>query len=245
MSDKDEFALRPATEQDIKALMSLERRVYGPLGTGYYGEDHIRCWLEVFPDGFSVVGDAASLVGYQYSQIICFDPTKIADIKTFDMLTDCGYTRNSHQPTGNAAAVVSMCSVHRGAGRILSGSVFALAARYGLRYVVGFSRLPGFDRYCQELEDDGELLAGRYDELEVALSYSLDAAESVGCRPSDEYLQQLGRRFRRANSPDEVLRKHARQPGIHLAAVLPNFMTDPESRHFTAVVVSDLTALKS
>ena len=48
------FEVRRATASDVPLLAELDRRAFAGLGMGYYGESHVRCWLEVNPEGLLV-----------------------------------------------------------------------------------------------------------------------------------------------------------------------------------------------
>jgi hypothetical protein len=68
------FEVRQATASDVSVLAELDRRAFAGLGMGYYGESHVRCWLEVNPEGLLVASQDGTPVACCYSQYVDFSP---------------------------------------------------------------------------------------------------------------------------------------------------------------------------
>jgi hypothetical protein len=64
------FEVRAATERDGPRMVELDRLAFGAAGMGHYGESHVRCWLEVNPEGLLVASRDGTAVACWYSQYV-------------------------------------------------------------------------------------------------------------------------------------------------------------------------------
>jgi hypothetical protein len=237
---KRQFLIRTARESDIEAIANLEKTVFGPLGTGYYGEEHIQSWLQTFPQGLLVAELGGAVVGYISGQLIefnCFDLSGLLDI---DQATQGGLMISSHRPKGNALYGFTVCSVAHGAGSRLNQAYLELAQTLHKRYYVGHVRLAGFASYYNSmlLDDSVDLTGLKQDD--IALWYALNTVRRVGgtvwpnvVDPGIECLPEPA-------NPDSVLRMHLRLPGCGLVAVVPKCLRDPQGGNYCALMAIDL-----
>src|SRR3990172_5246615 len=147
MERSGEILVRQARPEDVDAIVSLEKTVYGPLGTACYGEEYVRAWLEVHPPGLTVAVQDGAVVGYQYAQRVDFEFDRMHLFQKYDEATDHGCSRSSHRPDGNALHSVTLCSIIPGAGKALLDDLFELARRLNTRYTIGMARMPGLAAY--------------------------------------------------------------------------------------------------
>ena len=241
MEHKGGITARQARAEDVAAIVALEKTVFGPLGTACYGEEYVRAWLEVHPAGLTVAERDGRVVGYQYSQIVDFAFDRLDEFATYDKATDGGYTKRSHCPGGNCLHCVSLCSIEVGAGRALSENAYDLTVRLKLKYTLSQTRLPGLDGYLSGLEDQGVKIPKGFTLNDVALWYALETVRMSGALiwPCLDRRPMLA--LPSPAKPDPVLSKHLKFPGAGLAGVLPDYMHDPQSRDYAALLVSENT----
>jgi len=235
----DEITVRQARADDVEAIVALEKTVYGPLGTACYGEEYVRAWLEVHPEGLTVAEAGGRVVGYQYSQIVDFEFDLWREFATYDQATDHGYTKKSHRPDGNSVHSISLCSTESGAGRALIAGVFDLMRRLGKKYTVSQTRLAGFDAYLNSLDAAGVKIPDGASLDEVALWYALETARLVNGKiwPCLTRRPDLG--LPPLNRPDPVAGKQLKNVGSGLVALLPGYMPDPQSRGYAVLLAKD------
>jgi hypothetical protein len=113
------FEVRQATASDVPVLAELDRRAFAGLGMGYYGESHVRCWLEVNPEGLLVASRDGTPVACCYSQYVDFSPAAVSLLTTDAAFTDSALTRKTHRPDGNSIHVVTASSIAPGGRRAL------------------------------------------------------------------------------------------------------------------------------
>lgn len=227
---------RPAVSADIATLVALEKSVFAPLGTEYYGEAYFNAWFETNPDGLIVADCGGRVVGYQYSQWTNFAFDDFRHFATYHGATDGGFTRKSHRPDGNAVHCLSECSIMPGAGFVLGSSVIDLMMNFKKNFIVSQSRMPGFDNYAKSVENSNAPPDGvTLDEL--ALWYAIGNAKLVGGKIWTALVGQPNLDLPLPDKKDPVLSGHLRFPGFGLAAILPNCMHDPQSRDYAALLV--------
>ena len=76
------FEVRAATERDGPRMAELDRKAFGSTGMGHYGESHVRCWLEVNPEGLLVASRDGTAVACCYSQYVDFSPEDVSLLTT-------------------------------------------------------------------------------------------------------------------------------------------------------------------
>jgi hypothetical protein len=230
------FEVRTATTADVPFLAELDRARFGDTGMEVYGEEHFRCWLDVNPSGLLVATHASSIVGYRYSQYLDFGPEDIAGLTDYTTFTDRGFTRRTHEASGNSISGVSLCSSMRGAGRALFEVMFEQLRREGRRSYFGFARIPGFAAYRERLKSS-QADVSRVDLKQLATWYALGCARQVGGLVHEGVSCTESFRFPAPEAPDPVLSKYMRHRGLGIAAILPDWIEDPESLNVGVMVL--------
>lgn len=161
--------------------------------------------FETFPEGFFVARVAGRIKGFTTSQINHCP----SEFLTWDEITDRGFIKKTHNPTGNALYVVSLGVTKdmqgKGLGSLLLEAQKQLAMKLGLRYLFLGARIPGYDKYCKT---NGET------SIEDYLKIKNENSESI----------------------DPEVRFYERK-GLKIVKIVPNFEPDPESRNYGVVMV--------
>ncbi len=238
MGDTSEIIVRQAKPRDVLGVLSVEQKTWEHLGTTVYTKDHFETWLDVHPEGFLVAEFEGQIVGYTHGQKMNLSLTEdsIAKFTSCDEMTDYGFTRKTHDPNGNSLYGISTTSIKRGAGKCLHREQYNLTKKWGLIYCFGFPRISGFAAYIEELENLG--VCGKMTpefEKEIALWYAIECAKMVNGKIWDICPRQPELKLPKPKKPDPVLTIHIKNPGHGLAAVIPNFMKDPQSKNFATL----------
>lgn len=237
MFTSGQFSIRQARPDDVSILARLEREKFGPKGTDVYDEQYFNCWLEVNPEGLLVATIGDQVVGYRYSQYVNFTPSDISALTTHNAFTDDGFTRSTHIPNGNSINGVSVCSMMRGAGRVLFEVIFDQLIRQGRRNYFGFSRIEGFHEYCLLLEEQG-VDTSSIPAKDLVTWYAYCCAEDAGGFLHDTVdTSGMPRNLPKVAKPDPVLSKYLKHQGFGVAAILPGWMKDPQSHGFGVMVL--------
>lgn len=239
MNRSSAVTVRQARPEDVDAIVDLEKTVYGPLGTACYGEEYVRAWLEVHPEGLIVAERDGRLVAYLYFQIVDFGFDKLDRFATYDETTDDGFTRRSHRPDGNCVLCVTACSIESGANRAVTEHVYDLGWKLGMKYTLSQSRMPGFDAYLRDLESRRIDIPAGVSPDALALWYVLQTVIMVNGAIWPCLADRPDLPLPAPPGPDPVLSKHFKYPGAGLAALLPRYMRDPQSRDYAALLVSE------
>lgn len=147
--------IRHATKKDVPYIIKIEERLFAHTGCTPFGEEHAQCWLETHPDGFLVAENSDQIVAFTYMQIIDFDPNIAFPVKSYNELTDHGYSRSTHNPAGNAFCTITMDSCSPISGVRLFKNAMKLVAERKKKYGVGTSRISGFKSYLDNLHKLG------------------------------------------------------------------------------------------
>jgi len=235
------YHIRHATEADIPAVVTLEAKAYGNIGTDQYGENHVRAWLETCPEFLFVAQKGTDIVGYASSQRVDFAFERLDEIRSHDALTDHGTFRATHRSDGSALHTANLASVDRGAGMALIAASLWLGTASGMRYILACARMPGLDAWLKTAEASGKPDAGRPLET-LALWYALETARMTGggVWPCLAWAPPLD--LPPLSEPDPVMRKQLAFAGSGLAAVRTDFMKDPQSRDCNAILIADMPA---
>ena len=231
---------RASPDQDLAALESLESRAYGPAGTAVYDAAYFQAWAATNPEFLLLAeNDKGEAVGYAYSQYVDVDFSNVGAVRSYDRMTDDGWTRASHRPDGPCLHVVNLASVDRGAGFVLSAASMLLGRRQGRKLVITLARMPGFDGYMKRLEADGHWPAACARLEDAAVGYALETVRLTNARiwPC---MTQAPAALPPPAVPDPVIRKQLGFKGTGLAAVRQDFMNDPQSRDCAAILMGDL-----
>src|ERR1700733_13666999 len=149
------FEVRAATERDGPRMAELDRLAFGAAGMGHYGESHVRCWLEVNPEGLLVASRDGTAVACCYSQYGDFSPEAVSLLTTDAAFTDSALTRKTHRPEGNSIHVVTVSSIAPCGRRALFAALMRQLVAQKRAYLILFSRLAGLRDYCLMLAEKG------------------------------------------------------------------------------------------
>ncbi len=164
---------------------------------------------EVFPEGFvAITSFDQGMVGSSTSERFNFDPSKPPS--SWEEITDNGWIRRSHNPSGDALYVVSVGASPKtsgqGVGTQLVREQISLAERLGLKYVVLGSRLPGYSEYHN--------------------NHGLSAEDYLRLTRTEDGLPV-----------DKEIRFYQRA-GLEINTLVPNYMEDdPESENYGVIMV--------
>jgi hypothetical protein len=230
------FEVRQATASDVPLLAELDRRAFAGLGMGYYGESHVRCWLEVNPEGLLVASRDGVAVACCYSQYVDFAPEDVALLTTDAAFTDSALTRTTHRPDGNSIHVVTVSSIAPGGRRALFEALLCQLTAQNREFLILFSRLAGLRDYCRMLVETGVDLDSLGRER-LARWYVAQCAARSGAAGQvwpEVKLESLA--LPPPLGPDPVLNKYLKDRGAGVAAVLPDWIEDPASCNCSALV---------
>lgn len=163
--------------------------------------------LKVFPEGFFVAFKDNEMSGVSTSEIVHYYPQELPS--NWDAITDDGYIRSTHKPSGNALYVVSVGVSQRfqgqGIGRALVEGQKQLAQKLNLRYLFLGSRIPKYQEYHASHSD---VSAEGYVKLENEEGKKLD--------PELRFYESCG---------------------LKTVKVVPNYGPDPKSENYGVVMV--------
>ena len=228
--------VRAATERDAPRMAELDRLAFGAAGMGHYGESHVRCWLEVNPEGLLLASRDGTPVACCYSQYVDFSPDDVSLLTTDAAFTDSALTRKTHRPQGNSIHVVTVSSIAPGGRRALFEALMRQLVAQNRTYLLLFSRLAGLRDYCRLLTSTGvdvDSLGLR----RVALGYVAQCAALFGGARLWPGVKQESLALPPPAAPDPVLNKYLKDRGAEVAAVLVDWIEDPASCNYSALVV--------
>lgn len=230
------FEVRAATERDAPRMAELDRLAFGAAGMGHYGESHVRCWLEVNPEGLLVASWNGTAVACCYSQYVDFSPEDVPLLSTDAAFTDSALTRKTHRPQGNSIHVVTVSSIAPGGRRALFEALLRQLVAQNRAYLLLFSRVAGLSGYCRLLTSQGVDV----DSLglkRVAAWYVAQCATLFGGAPLWPGVKHEPLELPPPPAPDPVLNKYLKDRGAEVAAVLVDWIEDPASCNCSALVV--------
>ncbi len=229
------FEVRAATERDAPRMAELDRLAFGAAGMGHYGESHVRCWLEVNPEGLLLASRDGTAVACCYSQYVDFSPEDARLLTTDAAFTDSALTRKTHRPQGNSIHVVTVSSVAPGGRRALFEALLGQLVAQNRAYLILFSRLAGLRDYCRLLTSIGvdvDSLGLR----RVAPWYVAQCAALFGGARLWPGVKHESLALPPPATPDPVLNKYLKDRGAEVAAVLTDWIEDPASCNCSALV---------
>jgi len=142
--------LRHTRQEDIPALIELQRRVYPAMPS--WSRRDLRRQLELFPQGQLVVEHDGALAGCASSLVVLWDDWM--GEHTWREITASG-TFDSHNPEGRTlyGAEVFVDPDLRGAGlgHVLYEGRRTLCRRMNLKRIIACGRLPGYHRHAAEM----------------------------------------------------------------------------------------------
>ena len=229
--------IRQAVKTDIPALIKLEKEIWGDKGTDVYGQEHFSAWLEVFPQGFLVAVNDGKVVAYISTQRINYIPGQ-SDKIDFNTMTDNGLIRKTHIPDGNSLYIVSFCSNDPGAGLELGIAGVNHEEALKSDYVVSACRMPGFAGFFEtviDLNPEAEITSQT--EKNLALYYAARVAIMIKGKFTELKLPRLDLKFPESIDRDPTIGKILQYPKVFLGGVISDYMKDPLSRDFGAIVI--------
>lgn len=229
------FEVRQATASDVPVLAELDRRAFAGLGMGYYGESHVRCWLEVNPEGLLVASRDGTPVACCYSQYVDFSPAAVSLLTTDAAFTDSALTRKTHRPDGNSIHVVTVSSIAPGGRRVLFEALLSQMTAQNRAFLILFSRLSGLRDYCRMLAEKGVDVDSLGRER-IARWYVAQCAARSGAGRISAEVKFESLALAPPLGPDPVLNKYLKDRGASVAAVLPDWIEDPASCNCSALV---------
>jgi hypothetical protein len=228
------FEVRPATAGDLDRIAELDRLAFAGAGMGHYGRSHVRCWMEINPEGLLVAWRGDMAVACCYSQYVDFSLADIPRLTTDAAFTDAAFTRKTHRPGGNAIHVVTVSSIVPGGRRALFDALARQLVAQSREFLILFSRVAGFDGYCRMLAGRG-VDVDSLDAKQMARWYVLQCVAQHGGQVwSGVSRESLA--LPPPSAPDPVLNKYLKDPGARVVAVLEEWIEDPASRNCSALV---------
>ncbi len=239
MTEK-EIIVRRAQEKDIPQLINIEHLIWKPLGTPVFDASYFIAWLKVNPEGFFVAECDKIVVGYTYTQIFDFAFKDIESFPSFDELTDHAYTTKTHNPAGNAVFGLTITSIQKGAGRKMHEALLEYAQALKKEYFVAATRLSELNTYINMLINSGYEITDSL-EKEVALWYAIECTKMLNGKIWDICTKQPDIELPQPEKPDSVVAAHLSvNKEFGLAALLPKFMQDPQSKNYAILNVYQL-----
>lgn len=151
-STKAEVTIRTAREEDIPALMAMNRRAYPEMAEENVVWDavHLHSHQRLFPDGQLVALMDGRIVGSCASLIVTLGPDPLR-LHTWAGITDSGFFTN-HNPEGDtlygADVYVDPVCQGMGVGGALYEARRQLCRRFNLRRILAGGRLSDYHRHA-------------------------------------------------------------------------------------------------
>jgi len=150
---------RNATFSDLDKVVELENKIW-PEGTRAPREK-FESRLKIFSVGFFIAIKEGDVVGVSTSEIINYDSRNPPT--SWEAITDNGWIKKTHKPSGNALYVVSIGAISRsGGGSALLEAQKNLCRKLSLDCMILGSRIPGYDDCCRK---NGEMGINDYVKL--------------------------------------------------------------------------------
>ena len=243
MMEEMECVVRPVMKKDLPALSALESQRWGREGTDILSTEDVANWYREHSPFFLVATIQDVLVGYHYGVQVEFKMTAVDDFVATSIYSDSKYTSRPHEPKGNCVYVDTVVAKSSQAGAAISREVDRLLIEKKMEYLLGFSRLACLDRYLKniELANNGTLPCSEED---AALWYAQKSMEMLGGKIWSECTKKSGMNLPVPRRPDPILKFHIQGRQLKLLRVIKNYMTDPKSRGYAALIVSNHLSLK-
>ncbi len=145
-----DFTIRQGQAGDYQGLLAAERKAWaGDADVEYISEQQFNSWLQVFPEGLLIAEYKGDICGHVFSQMCQFNPYDTTDNRNWDAITDFGFARTTHDPSGNTLYIVSISACVAGAGKLMLRKILELTRDMNLQYYSGASSLPGVAQYAK------------------------------------------------------------------------------------------------
>ncbi len=143
-------SVRQTRPEDIPALIALQSEVYPDIPA--WSKRKLAEQLDVFPQGQIVAETEDGLVGCASSLIVLWDDW--AESHSWKEITGAG-TFDNHNPDGKtlygAEVFVDPRLQGKGVGHLLYEGRRSLCRAMNLKRIIACGRLPGYDRYADEM----------------------------------------------------------------------------------------------
>jgi len=142
-----EVVVRNVKKEELDEVMRVEKETWPEEIQA--SREKFESRMKIFPEGFFGVYEDGKLVGVSTSEIVKYDPKK--NNFTWEEITDNGWIKNTHDPSGNALYVVSVGvsqkRMGRGYGSLLVQKQKELVVKLDLDCLVLGARLSGYHKY--------------------------------------------------------------------------------------------------
>lgn len=201
------FKVRNAQSSDYEEFAEAERLAWSSSEVPIISQSQFLTWLEIFPEGLLLVETNGKICGHHFSQIRAFDVHDSQDNRSWDELTNEGFCRTTHNPSGDVLYGVSVSASVRGAGRFVFEAAVKQTHALNLPRYVGACRIPGLATY----------------------------AESLGIKPDtavSEYVQAVVAGKRK----DKTLSALLAVSGVRFVRLVPEYFTDAQSNNWACLI---------
>jgi hypothetical protein len=228
--------VRSVRYADLEALSALEVRVWKRHETPILSHSDLATWYAEESPYFLVAEGPKGICGYYFGRQVAFAPERMHEFLDPAHVTGLGMSDHLHDPSQDSVYGISVVSEISGAGALLNDAVHQLLEVMGIRYFVGFTRLSRLGAYVSRLMAQHGALP--YKEEEIALWYAHQSAHLLQmphwtmAQPCPTLTLIPLRR------PDPVLAFHVRGTNFGLLAILANYMPDPASLNYGALIAS-------
>jgi ribosomal protein S18 acetylase RimI-like enzyme len=192
--------IRQAKIEDIPRILFVEKEAWGQGKSA--SEEMFESRIRTFPEGTLLAEVNSKILGVVVTEIVDYDLQK--DAYTWREVTDNGFIKNSHKPTGNTIYGVDLSVIpsfqRLGVGRKLLESIGKLAVRYNIKQGMLGGRIPGYHKYSGEM--------------------------SV-----EEYVFATIKKENSAKPLDPEISFY-RKAGLEIVKIIPDYFEDPESLNY-------------
>ena len=227
--------IRPVRLQDLDKLAVLEKKAWQRRETEILSETSLRKWYEERSPFFIVAELNQEICGYYFARQVHFNPTDTDKfLEQFD--SDDSLPPN---PEGRSVYAQSVVATTPGAGTALHHAIHELFKIYGIEYFIGFSRMPMFSRFAKRIKESE--VGSRYSLDTLALWYAHESLERLGMEAWPQCTAKPKLSLPPLRKPDPVIAFHGKAIKMSLLRVMPNYMQDPESLNYGALLASRIT----
>lgn len=233
---------RSVRATDLDALAALEAKVWRRHGTPVLRREDLLAWYEEESPYFLVAEKDGALCGYYFGRQVAFSPKRVSEFLDPTRVTGKGFSTHVHDPLQDSFYGISVVATVPGAGALLNEHVHQLLETMGMQYFVGFTRLSCFRAYVARVQEVHNGLPYPLDD--IALWYAHESAQLLGMRVWEEARPKPPLTLPPLRRPDPVLAFHVRGTTFGLLDILLNYMPDPASMNYGALIASSYPHLR-